>query len=242
MCNRQRFALRRLGVVILAWALAWAAEAGSLTAKPLRLMLPPGANSASLFLENTGGEPVLVQAEVMAWSQRDGAEVLEPSQDLIVSPPVFKVAPGAAQTVRVGMMRPNDAARELTYRLFLQEVPPPMRPGEQELRVALRLSLPVFIQPRGKVAPQLTWRAARGPQGAIVLSLTNSGNAHVQAIDCRLYDGNNALIAESNLGGYVLPGQSRSWSIASSKPWGGGRIRLMARTDAGDVSAQVEAE
>ena len=229
-------------MAVLAWSLALAAQAGSFTVRPLRLVLAPGASSASLSLENVGDQPVLVQAEVMAWSQRDGTDVLDPSQDLIVSPPVFTVATGAAQTVRVGLMQPSAAAREVTYRLFLQEVPPPKKPGEQGVDVSLRLSLPVFVLPSGNVAPRLSWRAAKGPHDAIVLSLTNSGSAHVQVIDCKLYDGNDGLIAQSNLGSYVLPGQTRSWSINPSKPWNGGHIRLTARTDAGSVSAQVATE
>ena len=194
-----------------------------------------------MSLENTGDAPVLVQAEVLAWSQADGKEVLTPSQDLVVSPPIFKVAPGASQIVRIGLLNRTDSAREVTYRLFLQEVPGPPRPGEQGVNVALRLGLPVFILPKGGAAPQLAWEA-RPEGGNIRLTLANSGNGHTQAVDCKLYREDGTLIAEQALGAYVLAGQTRSWIIKPSQPWGGGKLRLVAQTSVGPVSAEIGAQ
>ena len=213
-------------------------HAGSFTANPVRLTVPPGANSTSLVLENTGDQPVLVQAELMAWSQQEGKDVLTPSQDLIVSPPIFKVAAGASQTVRVGLLRPISGEREVTYRLFLQEVPQPRAPGETGVGVALRLGLPVFVLPKSKVAPQLAWSAKPEREG-IALSLTNTGNAHVQALECRLMREDGTVLVEQQLAAYVLPGQTRSWSIRTSQPWRGEKLRLVAKTSAGDVTAEI---
>jgi fimbrial chaperone protein len=214
------------------------AHAGLFGVDPVRLTLRAGAMSTSLLLENKGDEPVLVQVELMAWSQEDGKEVLTPSQDLVVSPPIFKVAPGAAQTVRVGLLRPVDPERELTYRLFLQEVPLPMQ-GQVGVTVALRVGLPVFVLPRGRALPLLSWRATHAAEGQIELSLSNSGNAHVQAIDCKLYQLDGTLIAEHVLATYVLPGQARSWQIKPSQPWRGEKLKLTARTDGGEVTAEI---
>ena len=226
---------------VLALAAALGAHAGSFTANPVRLTLAPGAMSTSLLLENTGDQPVLVQAELMAWSQQDGKDVLTPSQALVVSPPIFKVAPGAAQTVRLGLLKPVAGDREITYRLFLQEVPQPPAPGEQGVSVALRLGLPVFVLPKTRAAPQLAWRAK--PDGRdIRLSLTNSGTAHVQAVDCKLYRADGTLIAEQQLGAYVLAGQTRSWQIKPTQPWKGEKLKLTARTPTGDVTADIASD
>lgn len=222
--------------------LACAAHAGSFSANPVRLVVAHGATSTSLALANRGDEPVLVQTELMAWSQRNGNDVMTPSDDLVVSPPIFKVAPGAVQTVRVGLLRRADASRELTYRLFLQEVPQPAPPGQQGVNIALRLGLPVFVMPPGRAEPQLVWRATRAQEGGLTLMLTNSGNAHVQAINCDLREADGSLIAEQQLGGYVLPGQTRSWQIKLSQAWRGEKLTLSARTDAGDITAVILAE
>ena len=222
---------------LLALAAAVPAHAGSFTANPIRLTLPAGAASTSLSLENRGAEVVLIQAELMAWTQVDGRDVLAPSTDLIVSPPIFKVAPGAAQTVRVGVPRPLTGEREVAYRLFLAEVPAPPAPGEQGIGVALRLGLPVFVLP-AKPAPQLAWQAR--PEGAqIRLTLTNSGNVHVQALESRLAREDGSVIAQQQLASYVLAGQTRSWVIQSKQPWRGEKLTLTVDTPGGPVKAEL---
>ena len=223
---------------MLALIASLTAYAGSFTATPIKLTLDAGATSTSLSLINTGDAPVLVQAELVAWSQADGKEVLTPSLDLVVSPPIFKVAPGAVQIVRVGVLQRTPSDREVTYRLFLQEVPAPRRPGEQGINVALRLGLSIFVLPPGGAAPQLSWHA-RGERGDIRLTLTNSGNGHAQAVDCKLYREDGTLLAEQPLGAYVLAGQMRSWIIKPKQPWGGGKLRVVAQTSAGPVTAEI---
>jgi fimbrial chaperone protein len=213
-------------------------HAGSFMANPIRLVVPAGANATSLTLENTGGEPVLVQAEVLAWSQADGKDVLTPSEDLVVSPPIFKVAAGASQIVRVGVVRRNAGDRELTYRVFLQEVPEPPAPGAQGVNVALRLGLPVFVMPRANTAPQLAWRAVRDP-GGVKVTVTNSGNAHAQLIECRVVRENGTVVAEQPLAAYVLPGSTRSWVVKTGSVSSAEKLRLSVQTAGGLVSADI---
>lgn len=231
---------RRLlfGAALLALAVVVSAHAASFTATPVRLNLPPGANSTSLSLQNTADQPVLVQAEVMAWSQRNGEDVLAPSQDLVVSPPIFTVGPGASQIVRIGLLQRPQSEREITYRLFLQEVPQPRGPGEQGISVALRLGLPVFVLPKGGASPQLSW-SARLESGAVHVAVKNAGNGHAQIVECRLQDEDGKLIAEQTLGVYVLAGQTRSWTMKASPAWQGGKLTVTAKTSAGDVVAQI---
>lgn len=228
--DAQHVALAALAVVLVAAP----AHAGSFMATPVKLTLPAGVNSTSLALENTGAEPVLVQSEVMAWSQNEGKDVLTPSQDLVVSPPIFRVAPGATQTVRIGLLKRPPTQREVTYRLFLQEVPQPPKPGEQGVSIALRLGLPVFVLPPGGAKPQLAWSAR--PEGAgIRLMATNRGNGHVQALEGRLFSEDGTLVADEVLSAYVLPGQTRAWTLKASTPWRGGKLRLVAQTSVGQT-------
>ncbi len=232
--------LARCAAALLFLSATLGAIAGSFTANPVRLTVPAGATSTALLLENTGDQPVLVQAELVAWSQAGGKDVLTPSQDLVVSPPIFRIAAGASQTVRVGLLRPAAPDREMTYRLFLQEVPEPRPAGEPGVSVALRLGLPIFVLPRGPSAPQMAWRARPDREG-ITLTLTNSGNAHVQVLSCKLYGEDRKLVAEQQLAAYVLPGQSRSWLIKTAQPWRGEKLRLTAQTSGGDVAAEISA-
>jgi fimbrial chaperone protein len=99
---------------------------------------------------------------------------------VLANPPIFTVPPGGSQLIRAGLRRPPDARRELTYRIFLQELPPPPNPDFSGAKMLMRVSLPVFVVPALAAEPVLRWKAAHTSDGALKISLTNIGNAHVQ--------------------------------------------------------------
>ena len=143
---------------------------------------------------------------------------------------------------RVGIRRAPDRNKELSYRLFLQEVPPPPKPGFQGLVVALRIGLPVFVAPaQGKAEPRVTWKAARLPDNKLEITATNDGTAHLQVADISVLspEGGNTLATHSGLT-YVLPDQRRNWALPLTAPLGASRIRVKAVTDAGTLDADVE--
>lgn len=225
-------------------AVAQPGFAGSFEVNPIRVQLTPAARSAALTVKNSGTEPVVVQASVQAWSQKGGDDVLSATSEVLVSPPIATIAPGAEQIVRVGLRRAPDDKQELSYRLFLQEVPPPPRPGFQGLQVALRIGLPVFVQPRsGPAKPALVWDARMRDAGTISLRLRNEGNAHIQVSDVAMFapGGKEPLASHASLS-YVLPGQSRAWELKTRDAGlkANQRLRLKASTDAGSIETGIE--
>ena len=57
------------------------------------------------------------------WTQVDGDDVITPTNaGLLVSPPIFTLAPGAAQTIRV-VARQKGVTAETAYRLYSDELP-----------------------------------------------------------------------------------------------------------------------
>jgi hypothetical protein len=77
-----------------------------------------------------------------------------------------------------------------------------------------------FVLPRAKTAPQLAW-SAHADRHVLTLTLSNSGTAHVQALETRLYRDHGTLVAEQQLAAYVLAGQTRAGSIKTAQPWRG---------------------
>ena len=141
--------------------------------------------------------------------------------------------------MRIGLLRPSDAARELTYRLYLQEVPTPSSAQQSVVTTALRLSLPVFvIPPKGAVAPVLNWRAT-ALADSLSLTLTNSGNAHIQVSTLKLSLSDGSLLADEKGFTYVLAGQAHTWVIPLKQPLPGKKLRLTAQTDYGAVNAEI---
>jgi fimbrial chaperone protein len=233
---------RLAGIALLGW-IAQAAIAGSFEVNPIRIDLSAATRSAALTVRNNGTEPVVVQVSVQSWSQQGGADVLGATNDVLASPPIATIAPDKEQIVRVGLRRAPDAGTELSYRLFLQEVPPPPRPGFQGLQVALRVGLPIFVQPTGGPAKAaLTWNAELRDDRTIALRVENRGSGHVQISDVQLFaaGGKEPIAAVSQLV-YVLPGQSRDWSLKLTREGvnKNDTVQLKVSTDAGAIDTRI---
>jgi fimbrial chaperone protein len=230
-----------LQAAVVSLLAAQTALAGNFSATPVRVALSPGARTAVLTVENHADEDLLLQTQVMTWSQQDGKDVLLESRDLLMSPPIVRIPAGGVQTLRVGLMRPADPSRQLAYRLFLQEVPAPPKPGQEGIGVSLRFSLPVFVAPVAAVVPQLRWDIKAAADGAIGLTLNNAGNAHTQLLDLELALPDGTVLLEEKPAAYVLAGQSRTWTFKTAQPWNGEALKLTAKTDAGPASADIAA-
>jgi len=237
-----RFAMRAAALCAVCLALQSTAWAGSFQVNPIRVDLGANAQTAALKVKNTGDEPVVVQVSVEAWAQDDGKEVYSSTRDLLATPPVTTIPPDEERVVRIGLRRTPEATRELSYRLFLQEVPPPPKPGFQGLVVALRVGLPIFVAPtRGKASPQLAWKAARLPDQKLQLTAINSGTGHVQVAEINVMpDGGEKAIATQAGLSYVLPDQRRSWVLPLNSSLGVSRIRVKAVTDAGNLDTVID--
>lgn len=217
------------------------ALAGSFSVSPIRLTLTAQQSSGMLTVRNTSDEETVVQLQANTWSQQqDGTDVLEISSDLLAVPPLFTLQPGASQVVRVGLRRAPAAGGELTYRLLLREVPPPLEEGFTGLKVTLNLSLPVFVLPPQGAAPELYWKMEYTPDGLPLLQLSNQGNAHTQVRKVDLTGPDGAVIEGQNLPVYLLPGKNRSWPLAADTQ--SGRWNLSATTDTGSVEAELVLE
>tara|TARA_Y100000385_G_scaffold111496_1_gene115716 strand:+ start:421 stop:1161 length:741 start_codon:yes stop_codon:yes gene_type:complete len=219
-------------------------NATALGVSPVRVTLSDKQKMSTLTMRNDGAEPVPMQLEVLNWSKEEGNDVFTPTRELIVNPPIFTIPAGGSQLIRVGLRGAPDAQRELTYRIFLQELPPPPNPDFNGTKMLMRVSLPVFVLPKVAPKPVLRWQAVRTSDGALKISLTNDGNAHVQIINFSLSKPGSAQPwITQNSSDYVLIGQSFDWILPASAdysiPQSGTTIQLFAETDAGDIEAEV---
>jgi fimbrial chaperone protein len=207
---------------------------------PIRATLSAAQPVIALTVRNDGAEQTVVQVDTLSWAQREGDDVYAPTREIIATPPIFSIAPGASQAIRVGLRRQPDDARELTYRVSLQEVPPPPKADFKGLRVALRMIVPIFVMPPAATAPRLQWRVAPAGPGALSVALRNDGNAHVHVTRLRLESAGQEL-GQQLAPGYVLPGQSRAWLFKGAAATGA-TLRVVASTDGGDVQSEMQVE
>ena len=231
------------GIILLVMG-ASVASAASLGVSPVRVTLSESQSMGAITVRNDGTEPATLQMEMLNWSQAEGQDVLTPTRELLANPPIFTVPAGGSQLVRVGLRRAPDGQRELTYRIVLEELPPPPSPDFNGTRMLMRISLPVFVLPKIDAKPVLLWQATHTPQGALKISLTNNGNAHIQIANFKLsLHGSQQPWVTKESAEYVLPGQSRDWTLPANSenpaPPLGVTLQLFAQTDAGDIEAEV---
>lgn len=218
---RRRFAV--LAAALALGLLAGTAQAASVSVYPVLITLDGSDAIAAMTVTNRGEEAVVMQASVNAWSIRDNEEHYEPTTALIVSPPVFEVAPGMSQIVRVGLSDTKPQAVEQSFRVFLEQAP--ATPGDtaagdgtveepHAVQVMLRIGIPVFVKPSGAPEPELVWRAERLADGRLRIEAANRGNAHVRISRLALLD-NGETLAHSEMPRYILPDSRRHWLLAA---------------------------
>lgn len=220
------------------------ATASDLVVSPTRMVLDGKNPSAVMTLRNAGQEARVIQAELLRWTQEGAKDVYTPTRDLLVNPPVFTLPAGRSQLIRVGLNRSPDVDQELAYRLYIQEVPPPRKPGFTGLQMALRIGVPVFVSPKAPLYPRIRWQATRTPTGMIKLTVTNEGNFHILLTDIRLMEPSNhrQIIGWYRVHTYMLPGQTHELALTPEFDWKGDRFNLSTRTDKGVVDTELALE
>jgi fimbrial chaperone protein len=98
--------------------------------------------------------------------------------------------------------------------------------------------------PKAAAQPALRWQAVRTSDGALKISLTNTGNAHIQIVNFSLsLPGSAQPWITQQTSSYVLLGQSRDWILPANAenppPPPGAILQLFAKTDDGDMEAEV---
>jgi fimbrial chaperone protein len=224
----------------MALSVSLPAAGGAFAVAPIRVELRGGERTAVLTVHNESDTETLIQVRPVLWSQQDGAEQYLDSRDLLVTPPIFTLAPRGEQIIRVALRRAADPARELSYRLFIQEVPRTAGQKLNQLMVALRLSLPIFVLPPVQAGASLRWDAVWQPDGKLELHATNSGAAHIQVTDFDLQFGSGAPAHGASGSQYVLPGSRGTWTIAvPAVADKNAEITVHGHSDQGDFIAHI---
>jgi fimbrial chaperone protein len=205
----------------------------SLEVAPTKLVVD-GKGATTLTLANRGAEPIIVQIEGFSWEQIGGEDVLKPSKDVLVSPPMARIAPGGKQTVRVMVKPGGEQGKERTYRILASELPDPVTNDPRTIRVLLQFNIPVFASAPAKTSPQVAWDASAGASG-LALSARNLGAAHVKFTKLELVSPTGKRTAVKSKGvPYVLAGSTRNWTIGGA--FGeGDKLVVEARADGSDA-------
>ena len=217
---------------ILLAASCVSASAGMFSVTPVRLYMTQRDRAIAVTLSNEGDSAIVLQADINTWSQKpDGTDELVLTDDLILAPPIIKLAPKARQVVRLALLKPADASRQLTYRLIIREVPEIQPSTTIEVPIALALSLPVFITPPG-AKRLMDCSANRTDAKTVAVRCSNQGTAYSQIREVSVVRGAQTL-AKFEGGTYVLPGASKTVSLKADQVVSAGEAQLVITFDDG---------
>lgn len=225
-------------LVILTMLAMTAAQAATLRVSPVLLDVRAPQQATSLRVWNDGASAVSVQVRIYRWVQRDGADVLEPTRDVVVSPPIATLQPGEENLVRVVRVSGAPVRAEESYRVLVDELPDPaaVRPGTVAL--VLRHSIPVFFGD-AETQAAVSWRAT--PEaGGVRLIAANSGGRRLRIANLKLTAGGATLGERQGLVGYVLSGASAEFMIPLGRGGDAGPITVTAESETGRFDAVAQ--
>jgi fimbrial chaperone protein len=228
--------MRAIAVSLLAigmLAAALPAAASSISVAPIRVELSGAKRTAVLTVRNSDDSPVVVQARPVAWTQRDGEDQLDDTHDLVVTPPIFTIPGKGQQVLRIALLRDADATRELDSRMVLSEVPSSVTPETTGLRVALRITLPVFIAAQAHTGAEVAWSHKWQSDGTLEITAQNRGTAHLQILDFAVQ---GAKAAGQVAPHYLLPGTIVHWELHPDGVAHDAPLVLKGHSDAGDFT------
>ncbi len=226
-------------LLLVAGLLPLTVRAADVTLMPVNVHLDRGNDRATVQVVNNGSEPVIMQAEAIAWARVGGVDIDSPTNDIIVNPPVFTVKPGQTQVVRVGLRHSQELQQEGTYRMVLREVPG-LRLGDigsvsGQVQVLVALRVPIYVAPV-KVVRDERWQLKQDGNGDVVAMVSNTGNVHMKLADLRLQgEGTEGMVIEQKgPNSVIFPGEERSFHL--KRVIGAGDVvatTLQVRTDQG---------
>src|SRR5260221_9338129 len=189
--------------------------AASLDVSPIRIELSRPVPNALVTLTNTGKDLTRFELRVVSWSQNQAGEMgLQSTQEVFLYPPLMSIKPGEKRNARVGVAQAIFGAVEKTYRLIVEELPNPPRPGApSQVQVVTRLSIPIFVAPE-KPAGDLRLEGLTIAGGVASMKVVNAGTVEQRPVEVSVeaLDAAGQLVAHERWDGwYVLAGGVREY-------------------------------
>ncbi len=202
----------RVSSFVLVLCAASQARAGNYGVEPIRFELKTRARSQLLTVTSHAAESVRIEVQPQVWAQNpDGTHKLTPTKALIVFPSLLTLKPGEVKRVRLAVKtEPKD--RELTYRVFLRELPPPGKTSSMKFLV--QMSVPIYHLP-AELKRSAVLDSLRVDKGVLSFVFENRGNVHYAGeVKVRALDKKGAPVHEEKIPSQVvLTGVKRQLSV-----------------------------
>ena len=217
------------------------ARATSLQISPVLVDLAGEASAEKVTVRNLGDQPINAQIRVFKWTQKAGKDVIEPTRDVVASPPIASIAAGGEQVVRIVRVDKTPLSAEVSYRLLVDQIPDRSKPTRSAVNFMMRYSVPVFFSPARQRAPELAWSIEQR-NGVVTLTAANSGTRRVRIAELGLSSQSGTTVASrKGLVGYVLGNSTASWDLTGTSLPRGAAVTISAQSDDGPIRGTATA-
>lgn len=178
------------------------------------MTLSPGQPSELLKVTNNDQREASFQVRSFLWSQTpDGTIRLSPSSDIVAFPEVFTLGPNETRNIRVGVLHRLGAIEE-TYRLIVQQLPPPPLPG-RAIQILPAFDLPVYFTSAGAEGkPHIGTPAFSTGTFSFTVADIGTAHVHVERLTVTGYgDAGKTIFSVTAGPSYVLAGGRRDYAV-----------------------------
>lgn len=231
---------------LLITSLILPAHASGLRVTPLRLDVSSQQRSAELRLQNLTENGLPVEITVFSWRQENGQDIYEPTRDLFFAPPIIRIPPAGAQTVRFLLTGTLPEQSERSYRVYVEELPASSsQPRSSTMSFRMRFGIPLFVAAKQPSKPKLALNAVQHDNGQWQIPISNTGNGHLRVSQLLLLSDTTppdgapesalAEAAAADSGShYLLPGSQQQWTLKLKEPAHARSVLLLTNHYDGD--------
>jgi fimbrial chaperone protein len=213
--------------------------AGAFDVAPLRVNIDNADDIEVVRITNPREFQVTYSVKAFRWMTSSSIADLQPTDDLLVVPPVFSVEAGQQQIIRVAARHWDGEGRERAYRIVIDEVASQVEP-DKSIDFNFSITMPVFVAPETARA-EPAWSLELDQEEGTKLIVQNLGTAHLAFDDLKLVPNSAAKpIFSIPIGGPIFPGERRSWPLNVALSDLKGPLYLAAGTDRGPIEAMVK--
>lgn len=219
---------------------ALASTAQAVTVSPIRVDLSSKQKIASVTINNDSDQVMSFQAETVAWTQVNGTDSYQPTQDLLISPVVVQIPAKSSQVFRVALRQPLSGDVEKTYRLILEDVSEVINPQPDIVAVHFKHNLPVYVTPESEAKLALRWSHCKALSGKGCVRLDNDGNSHIRFLELTVGGNRWQQVIKNGVGVSVLAGAWKEWVFDLNKGQNQ-PTNIKAKTEQGSITADLSA-
>jgi fimbrial chaperone protein len=189
----------------------------------------------SVTVTNSSDDPMRLQTDTLAWTQVDGEDHFEESDDLIVVPPIAEIRPRSTQIFRVTLRHRSFTPDERAYRVVLEDIEV-RAPSPDSVVFHLAHRLPVFVAGLQPGVPQPTLSRCPPPNAGTCVRIANDGSHYLQFKSLTVSSTGWTQVVAS--GGRILAHGWRQFLIVPPRG-ASGTLQCAAVTSAGLLTAEL---